>query len=86
MTRLLSVVMITSTYNILNSRFYIKDLGLADVILGIKIKRTSYGLILSQSHFVDNILGKFDKDNFSIARTPIDVTINFSKNEAENVS
>ena len=78
MTCLLSVVMITSTYNILNSRFYIKDLGLADVILGIKIKRTSYGLILSQSHFVDNILGKLDKDNFSIARTPIDVTIHFS--------
>ena len=45
-----------------------KDLGLADVILGIKIKRTS-GLILSQSHYVDNILGKFDKDNSGIART-----------------
>ena len=36
--------MITSTKNMLNS---MKDLGLADVILGIKIIRTSYGLILS---------------------------------------
>ena len=33
-----------------------KDLGRVDVILGIKIKRTSYGLILSQSQYVDNIL------------------------------
>ena len=44
---------ITSTEYMLNSRFDMKDLGLADVILGIKIKRTSSGLILSQSHYVD---------------------------------
>ena len=46
--------MITSTKNMLNSRFDMKDMGLADVILGIKIKRTSDGLVLSQSHYVDN--------------------------------
>ena len=40
--------MITSTKNMFNSRFDMKDIGLVDVILGIKIKRTSYGLILSQ--------------------------------------
>ena len=39
--------MITSTKNMLNSRFNMKDLGLVNVILGIKIKRTSNGLILS---------------------------------------
>ena len=38
---------ITSTKNMLNSRFDMKDMGLADVILGIKIIRTSYGIILS---------------------------------------
>ncbi|RVW86309.1 Retrovirus-related Pol polyprotein from transposon TNT 1-94 [Vitis vinifera] len=41
--------MITSTKNMLNSRFDMKDMGLADVILGIKIKRTSDELILSES-------------------------------------
>ncbi|RVW11957.1 Retrovirus-related Pol polyprotein from transposon TNT 1-94 [Vitis vinifera] len=41
--------MITSTKNMLNSRFDMKDMGLADVILGIKIKRTSNELILSES-------------------------------------
>ena len=78
--------MITSTKNMLNSKFDMKDMGLADVILGIKIKRTSDGFILSQSHYVDNILGKFDKDNFGIARTPVDVTLYLSKNKGESVS
>ena len=78
--------MITSTKNMLNSRFDMKELGFADVILGIKIKRTSYGLILSQSHYVDNILRKFDKDNSGIAKTPVDITLHFSKNKAKSIS
>ena len=78
--------MITSTKNMLNSRFDMKDMGLADVILGIKIKRTSDGLVLSQSHYVDNILGKYDKDKSGIARTPVDVTLHFSKNKGESVA
>ncbi|WJZ85230.1 hypothetical protein VitviT2T_004776 [Vitis vinifera] len=78
--------MITSTKNMLNSRFDMKDMGLADVILGIKIKRTSDELILSQSHYVDKILGKFDKDNSGVARTPMDVTLHLSNNKGESVS
>ena len=78
--------MITSTKNMLNSRFDMKDMRLVDVILKIKIKRTSYGLILSQSHYVDNLLGKFDNDNSGIARTPIDVTLHLSKNKRKSVS
>ena len=54
--------------------------------MGIRIKRTLDELILSQSHYVENILGKFDKDNSDIARTSIDVTLQFSKNKAECVS
>ena len=77
--------MIISTKNMLNSRFDMKDVGLADVILRIKILRISDGLILSQSHYVVNILGKFDKDNYEIARTPDDITIHLSKNKGESV-
>ena len=54
--------MIKSTKNMLNSRFDMKDMGLTNVILGIKITRISDGLILSQSHYVDKILEKFNKD------------------------
>ena len=53
--------MIKSTKNMLNSRFDMKDMGLADVILGIKITRISDGLILSQSHCVDKIFEKLTR-------------------------
>ena len=77
--------MIISTKNMLNSMFDMKYMRPADVILEIKIIRTSYGLILSQSHYVDNILGKFDKDNSRISRTPVDVTRHLSKNKGKSV-
>ena len=32
-----------------------------------------------------SILGKFDKDNFGIARVFVDVTLHFSKNKVESV-
>ncbi|RVW48151.1 Retrovirus-related Pol polyprotein from transposon TNT 1-94 [Vitis vinifera] len=47
--------MITSTKNMLNSRFDMKDMGLADVILGIKIKRTSNELILNIAYAVGKL-------------------------------
>ena len=63
-----------------------KDMDLVDVILGIKISRGSDGLVLSQSHYVDNILEKFDKDNSGVIKTPIDLTLHLSKNKGESVS
>ncbi|KAK6131951.1 hypothetical protein DH2020_034305 [Rehmannia glutinosa] len=70
----------------LNSGFDMKDMGLAGVILGIKISRTSNGLVLDQSHYVDKILEKFRKDDTSLARTPIDTSKHVSKNRGEAVS
>ena len=78
--------MIISTKNMLNSRFDMKDMAPTDVILGIKIIRTSYGFMLSQYHYFDNILGKFDKDNSGISRTPVHVTLHLSKNKGGSVS
>ena len=42
--------------------------------------------MLSQSHYVDNILRKFDKDNSGIVRTLVDVTLHLSENKGEGVS
>ncbi|XP_073051721.1 secreted RxLR effector protein 161-like [Primulina eburnea] len=63
-----------------------KDLGLADVILGIKIHRTSEGIVLSQSNYVDKILEKFNNDDSALARTPIDTSQHLSKNRGESMS
>ena len=70
----------------LNARFDMKDMGPTNMILGVKITRILDGLILSQSHYVDKILGEFNKDYFSVVRIPIDTSQHFSKNKGENVS
>ena len=81
-----NVKMVKSTKNMLKSKFDMKDMGLADVILGIKISRSPDGLILDQSHYVDKILGKFNNDDSAVARTPLDVSLHLSKNRGEGIS
>ena len=51
--------MVQTTKRLLKSKFDMKDMGLADVILGIEILRTSSGIALSLSHYVEKILKKF---------------------------
>ena len=48
------------TKSFLISKFDIKDLGETNVILGIKILRDNDCIILSQSHYVEKILKKFE--------------------------
>nr|GFB65234.1 zinc finger, CCHC-type [Tanacetum cinerariifolium] len=72
--------MIKSTKVMLKSKFDIKNMGLADVIFGIKIIRTQNGLVLSQAHYVDKILNTRNAGDSSLARTPIDTSLHLSKN------
>ena len=78
--------MIKSTKDMLKSRFDMKDMGLANVILGIQISRTSEGLALSQPHYVDKILEKFLKDDIEKIRTRADMTLHLSKNKGVGIS
>src|ERR1044071_2615378 len=78
--------MIRSTKDMLKARFDMKDMGLADVILGVKIIRTQTGLVLSQSHYVDKILEKFNSEDTSVAQTPIDTSQHLAKNRGEGVA
>ena len=80
------MLIIGSDDKIFKSTKIVKDMRLADVILGFKILRTSDGLVLSQSHYVDKILNKFSKDDSGVARTPLDVNLHMSKNKGESVS
>ena len=45
-----SIEIIKSTKRMLSNNFDMKDLGVVDVILEIKITRTPNGISLSQSH------------------------------------
>ena len=63
-----------------------KDLGVADVILRIRIHKTPQGLVLSQSHYIEKVLEKFKYLEFGIAKTPLDVRFALQKNEGESDS
>lgn len=76
---------IKSTKNMLTKWFDMKDLGLADVILGIKVSRVSGGYVLSQSHYVEKILEKFSKGDNGIVKTPMDLSVHLSKNKGEGI-
>ncbi|KAK6151061.1 hypothetical protein DH2020_015993 [Rehmannia glutinosa] len=78
--------LIMNTKNMLKKNFDMKDMGLPDVILGIKISRTSVGIILSQSHYVESILRKFNAFDSPPAKTPVDLSLHFAKNRGEPVS
>lgn len=78
--------MVQSTKDMLKARFDMKDMGLVDTILGIKIIKTKEGLTLSQAHYVDKILEKFNKEDKRVARSPVDTTLHLCKNRTEPVA
>ncbi|GJS10359.1 zinc finger, CCHC-type containing protein [Tanacetum coccineum] len=49
-----------------------KDMGEADVILSIKIKRENKGIVITQSHYIEKILKKFNREDCSPMGTPMD--------------
>ncbi|KAK4286227.1 hypothetical protein QN277_002813 [Acacia crassicarpa] len=77
--------MIKATKRLLTSKFDMKDMGLADVILGIKIHRTSGGLALSQTHYISKILEKFKRLNIAPVSTPIETSLRMLKNTGEAI-
>ena len=63
-----------------------KDLGVADDILEIRIFMKFNRFILSQSHYVENILDKFFKGDNSIVKTPIDTSVHLYKNKDKEIN
>nr|GEV92398.1 zinc finger, CCHC-type [Tanacetum cinerariifolium] len=58
---------VDKTKKFLSSRFSMKDIEEADVILGIKIKLENKGIVITQSHYVEKILKKFNRKDCSLA-------------------
>ncbi|CAN4102440.1 unnamed protein product [Withania somnifera] len=65
---------INATKCILASKFDMRDMRVADVILWIRIHRTPRGLAMSRSHYIEKVLDKFKYLNFNIVKTPIDMS------------
>ncbi|KAL0415924.1 UNVERIFIED_CONTAM: Retrovirus-related Pol polyprotein from transposon TNT 1-94 [Sesamum latifolium] len=64
------------------NKFEMKDMGEADVIIGIKLIRSTDRIAISQSHYVEKIIEKFGYQNSRIAKTPYDSSVALFKNES----
>ncbi|GAA0183260.1 transmembrane signal receptor [Lithospermum erythrorhizon] len=71
---------------LLSSNFEMKDLGEVNVILGVRVIRNSEGISLSQSHYVEKVLKKFNSFDVAPARTPYDPSLHLTKNLGESIS
>ncbi|GJX17995.1 zinc finger, CCHC-type containing protein [Tanacetum coccineum] len=70
----------------LSSKFSMKDMGEANVILGIKIKHESNGIAISQSHYIENVLNKFNYFECTLVSTLMDTSEKLMPNNGYVVS
>ena len=77
---------VDKTKEFLSSNFDMKDLGEAEVILGIRIKRGNNGISISQSHYIEKILAKFNFANCSPVYTRVYPTVKFRHNKGTPVN
>ena len=75
-----------NTKSFLRSKFDMRDLGEAEVILEIKITRTFNGLNLSQEHYIENILKRFEHFDCKPVSTPYDPNSQLKKNRKLSVT
>ncbi|GKB04798.1 hypothetical protein Tco_0832993 [Tanacetum coccineum] len=66
--------------------FFYEGHGEADVILGIRIKHKGNGIVVSQSHYIKNVLKKFNYFNCTPVSTSIDTSEKLMPNNGHGVS
>ncbi|CAM8892812.1 unnamed protein product [Rhodiola kirilowii] len=63
-----------------------KDMGEAEVILGIRIKKVEGGLALTQSHYIENVLKKFNYMDCHPLTTPYNSSTHLYPNKGKPLS
>ncbi|XP_071688584.1 secreted RxLR effector protein 161-like [Rutidosis leptorrhynchoides] len=61
-------------------------MGVADVILCIRIKRDDRGITITQSHYIEKILKRFKCDTCSTVSSPVDQTVKLMPHSGKAVS
>nr|GEV19100.1 zinc finger, CCHC-type [Tanacetum cinerariifolium] len=74
------------TKEFLSSRFSMKDLGDAYIILGIRIKHESNGIAISQSHYIEKVIKKLNYFDCTPVSTHIDTSEKMMPNNGQVVS
>ncbi|CAM8941690.1 unnamed protein product [Rhodiola kirilowii] len=74
---------INQTKEFLSSKFSMKDMGEPEVILGIRIKKVEGGLALTQSHYIENVLKKFNYMDCHPLTTPYNSSTHLYPNKGK---
>ncbi|GKE34966.1 zinc finger, CCHC-type containing protein, partial [Tanacetum coccineum] len=74
------------TKEFLSSRFSMKDMKEADVIMGIRIKHESNRIAISQPHYIEKVLKKFNYFDCTPVSTPMDTSEKLMLNSGQAVS
>lgn len=77
---------INETKRFLTQTFDMKDLGLVDVILGIRVIKKDGCFALTQSHFIEKVLKKFNHSDCKPSKTPINPNTKLVPNKGEPVN
>ncbi|GJU30793.1 zinc finger, CCHC-type containing protein [Tanacetum coccineum] len=70
----------------LDEEFSMKDMGQADVILGIRIKHESNWIAISQSHYIEKVLKKFNYFDCTLMSTHMDTSEKLMPNNGQAIS
>ena len=81
-----SLEIISSVKSFLSSKFEMKDLGEADVILGMKLIKSHEGIALSLSHSIEKMIKKFGYSNLKSVSTPFDPSFHLKKNLGDPIN
>nr|GEW58626.1 zinc finger, CCHC-type [Tanacetum cinerariifolium] len=79
-------VLVDMTKEFLSSRFSMKDMDEAHVILGIRIKHESNGIAISKSYYIKKVLKKFNYFDCTPVSTPMDISEKLMPNNGQVVS
>ncbi|GJW61565.1 zinc finger, CCHC-type containing protein [Tanacetum coccineum] len=79
-------VQVDLTKEFLSLRFSMKNMGEADVILVIRIKHESNGIAISQSHYIEKVMKKFNYSDCTLVSTPLDTCVKLMPNRGLAVS
>ncbi|GJZ37367.1 zinc finger, CCHC-type containing protein [Tanacetum coccineum] len=74
-------VQVDLTNKFLSSRFSVKGIGEADVILGIRIKHESNRIEISQSYYIKKVLKKFNYFDYTLVSNPMDTSEKLMPND-----
>jgi len=77
---------VNETKCFLTSKFDMKDMGEANIILGVRIIKNDSGLMLTQAHYVERLLKKYDHFDVKPVNTPYNSNIQLMKNKGDGVA